>query len=308
MTDGQLNADVDQYLLAAGRNVAPPAITSDPLAPGASPVEQLLRVLGFAANAGDPADNAESADEHARRDAKTTEAAEEFANQDQQAGSQLAQQVPQLASGIAGAAAAALAPVAQIPQQLAQGAGQAIQAALGMAQQAGGDGALAVDDGALAEDGLTDAPDFGGTAGDLSDVGGGAPSADGFGDAPVGGPAGTTPAAILGPPPVPSAATYPASAPSAPSAVAPAPPAAPAAGTGMAGMPMMPGAMGGSAGSDRDGKADTRRVSVPSVRNGAPVQGRVTVPPAGPVVTRKIEGKPVAARRIMPAEGAERPT
>jgi hypothetical protein len=71
----------------------------------------------------------------------------------------------------------------------------------------------------------------------------------------------------------------------------------------MAGMPMIPpGAMQTGAAGDRDAKTDTKRVSVPPVRNGAPVQGRLIAPPAVPVV--KVIGKPVATRRIT-APGAE---
>ena len=134
MSGDQLNADVQQYLQAAGLNVTPPSITSDPLVTGGVPIEQLLRILGIAANAGDPQDNAESLELHAERDAITTAAAEQFSAQDENAAaevsaltpdsSQLAQQVPQLASGIAGALAGALGgalqPLTQMPQQLAQ--------------------------------------------------------------------------------------------------------------------------------------------------------------------------------------------
>ena len=67
-----------------------------------------------------------------------------------------------------------------------------------------------------------------------------------------------------------------------------------------------PGAMAGSAGSEKDPKADTKRVSVPPVRNGAPVQGRLTTPPSLPAVTKKVDGKPVATRRIVvPGIGAD---
>ena len=66
-------------------------------------------------------------------------------------------------------------------------------------------------------------------------------------------------------------------------------------------MPMVPpGAMHGAAGSERDAKADTKRVSVPTVKNGAPVQGRITAPPpAAPQVVKKVDGKPVATKRII---------
>lgn len=61
-----------------------------------------------------------------------------------------------------------------------------------------------------------------------------------------------------------------------------------------------PGAMHGAAGSEKDAKADTKRVSVPTVKNGAPVQGRITTPPpAPPQVVKKVDGKPVATKRII---------
>ena len=78
MPGGQLNADVDGYLAAAGMNVPPPPIPSDPLVAGSTPIEQLLRILGLAANVDDPLDDAESVDQHARRDAEVTAAAEQY--------------------------------------------------------------------------------------------------------------------------------------------------------------------------------------------------------------------------------------
>ena len=58
--------------------------------------------------------------------------------------------------------------------------------------------------------------------------------------------------------------------------------------------------MGGAGGADgKDDKAATKRVSVPSVKNGAPVQGRVTAPPTGPTVSKQVDGKTVATRRII---------
>lgn len=307
MTGGQLNANAEQYLQANGMNAIPPPITSDPLVAGATPIEQLLRVLGLAANAGDPQDNSESAEEHATRDAKTSEAAAKFPAQDENAAAemngvagqgdatQMGQQLPQMASGIAGALAGALGgalqPLAQIPQQVTQGAQQAMQTGIGMMQQAGAT-ADQLDDASLSdlpldEFGL-DTGDLGGSGGGGGDLGGG------------GGLGGTTPTAMLGPPPVPSAGTYPSSAPVMPTPPPSAAPPAAAPTAGMAGMPMVPpGAMHGAGGAEKDAKADTKRVSVPPVKNGAPVQGRITTPPPAPQVTKKVDGKPVATRRII---------
>ncbi|MCX6482948.1 MAG: hypothetical protein NT146_06675 [Mycobacterium sp.] len=304
----------------------PPTIASDPLAAGMSPIEQLLRILGLAANVDDPQDNADSIDAQAERDAQAIAAAEAFTTQDEQASAevnsvaaqdqtaQLAQQLPQMISGIAGAVTGALggalAPLVQIPQQLAQAA---FQTGMGAYR---GDGAsdLQIDDpGALDalsfDDIATDTPalsdaGLGGDGDGFGDFGGG-----GFGGAdPGGGSApitGTIPTGLLGPPPVPSASTAPASAPAVTTSLPNTAPAPTPAGAGMAGVPMVPpGAMTGANGADKDAKADTKRITVPQVRNGTPVQGRLTAPPVAPVIKR-VEGKPVASRRIIAPGDAE---
>lgn len=320
MTEGQLNANVEQYLQAAAANVPPPPISSDALVTGGTPIEQLLRVLGLAANLGDPADQAESIEEHAKRDAQTTAAAEEFASMDEQAAAdlgavpgqdpaaQMAQQLPQMAAGMAGALAGALGgalqPFAQIPQQIAQGAQQALQTGLGLFGQAGGTAAVGLDDAAFADAPLDE--DFGTAGMDLTDFSG-AGAGGGLGDdlgAGAGGGGGgigsTLPMGMLGPPAVPSASTAPSSAPSAPTPPPMAPPVSATGTGGMAGMPMVPpAAMQGAAGAEKDAKADTKRITSPTVRNGAPVQGRLSAPPIVPVVTTKVEGKPVVTKRIV---------
>lgn len=344
MTGDQLNANVDQYLQAAAMNTPPPQIISDPLVTGSTPVEQLLRVLGLAANLGDAQDNADSTAEHAKRDAKTTEAAEKFAAQDEQAAQELsdlappanspaaqttapqadqtaamAQQLPQAASSIAGALAGALGgalqPLAQIPQQIAQGAQQAMQTGMGLLQQTG----APVEDSSLASAPLDETgwspDDFGGFGGGGADPGGlggsGAPGADiggsGVGGGLMGG--GTSPTSLLGPPPVPSASTAPSSAPLAQITPPAAPSTAAPANAGMAGMPMVPpGAMAGANTADKNAKTDIRRVSVPPVRNGAPVQGRLTTPPALSPVTKKVDGAPVVTRRVATPNSAAEDT
>jgi hypothetical protein len=327
MTGDRLDADADQYRQAAVQNGAPPSIASDPLVAGMSPVEQLLRMLGLAANADDPQDNADSIDAQADRDAQAFAAAEAFTAQDEQAAAevnsvaaqdqttQLAQQLPQMISGIAGAVTGALggalAPLGQIPQQLAQAAFQT-----GMATYRGeGASDLQIDDpGALdalpADDIATESPmlsdaSLGGDGGGFDDFSG----ANGFsGSAAEGASApmtGTLPTGLLGPPPVPSASTAPASAPAVATSLPHTAPSLTPAGTGMAGVPMVPpGALTGATGADKDAKADTKRVSVPSIRNGTPVQGRLTAPPVAPVIKR-VEGKPVASRRIIAPGDAE---
>lgn len=322
MTGDRMNADVEQYLQAAAMNTPPPQIISDALVTGITPVEQLLRVLGLAANLGDPEDNAESAEEHARREAALNEAAQRFAEQDAQAAAELAdiaeypdyvavsaelgqppsvdqtaamtQQLPQAVSSIAGALAGAiggaLQPLTQIPQQLAQGAQQAMQTGMGVLQQASAPTA----DTSQFPDDFTDSPDDFANFGDFGDAGmggGAAPGGDG-----AGAPGGTTPTAMLGPAPVPPASTAPSSAPMGRIVTPSAAPTPHLGGAGMAGMPMIPpGAMAGNTGADKDSKPETRRVSVPPVRNGAPVQGRLTAPP--PPVVKNIDGTPVVTRR-----------
>jgi len=335
MSGGQLNANVEQYLQAAAMNTPPPTIVSDPLVVGVTPVEQLLRVLGLAANLGDAQDNTTSAEQHAERELKTTEAAEKFAAQDEQAAVELSsvapqgetatqtlaagtdqtaamsQQLPQMASGIAGALAGALGgalqPLAQIPQQAAQGMQQAMQTGMGLFQQTAGEAALPIEDASLGAAPL--AEDFGGGAGDLAGLGeAGAGGGGGLGALGGGGGGfgGTAPVSFLGPPAIPSASTAPSSAPITPIVTPSASHIGPMGGAGMAGMPMVPpGAMGGAAGADKDAKPDTKRVSVPPVRNGAPVQGRLTVPPSPPTVTKNVDGKPVITRRIITPNSAD---
>jgi hypothetical protein len=317
MSGDRLNAEPGHYRQAAEMNPPPPAIGSDPLVAGLTPTEQLLRVLGLAANADDPQDSADSIAGQAERDAQAIQAAEGFAAQDQQAASevngvaaqsqtaQIAQQIPQMISGIAGAIAGALGgalqPLIQVPQQIAQAA---TQTGMGMYQAAGGSDVpiddLSATDTALAEDLGADPGVSGGTAigdgvTDAGDIGGpGAP----------GGFAATAPTGLL--PPIPSAGTTPASAPALPVSPPRASPASAAPAGGMAGVPMVPpGAMQGTG--EKDIKTDTKRVSVPTMRNGSPVQGRITAPPLGPTVIKKVEGKPVATKRILTPDSAEAP-
>ncbi len=296
MSPGHLDADIGRYRQAAAANTPPPQVTSDPLVDGLTPIEQLLRVLVLAANLGDEQDNTDSADEHGLRDAKTTEAAEGFAAQDKDSSAQLAQQIPQLASGIAGSLAGAMQPITQIPQQLAQGAQQAMQAGLGLLQQAGGSSAALGDAGLedLAAEPLME--DFAAEAGGLGDLAGGGGGLDGVGGA--GG--GAAPGAALGPPVPPSAGTFASSVRSAPVPPSAAPGHTGTPGGAMAGVPMVPpGAMNGAAAADKDAKTDTKRVSVPPVRNGAAVQGRIAAPPADTAPTTKGPGRPVTTRRVI---------
>ena len=306
MSDGIFNADLDQYLRAASIDGPPPAITSDPLIAGLTPTEQLLRMLGLAANADDPADIADSVARQTERDSAATESARAFAAEDERAGADLnstAAQIPTLMAGIAGAVAGALGgvlqPLGQIPQVLGQ-----LPQALGQLPQSGmgGDGERAEPDLAFddAFDEFGDTGRFGDTwTGDGGDGGASAAGGVGAGSGPGGVP-GTAAAGVLGPPPVPSAGTAPASAP----ALRISPPGIGAAGSpaaaGMAGLPLIPpGAMHPAAAGDKDAKTETKRVSVPTVRNGAPVQGRLVPPPAAPTALTRVEGKPVATKRVV---------
>lgn len=294
--DGILNADVAIYGRASAADSPPPAITSDPLVEGGTPVEQLLRALGLAANSGDPLDDTAGLDDYAERDAAMTDAAEGFAGQDGAAGTEMSQ-VPQMVAGIAGALAGALTgalqPVMQVPAQVAQGAGQALQAGTSlMSQYRGEDPTFGGDDDPdLAS---SDAP---AGVGSTSDELGQTDDLSALSAAESGGA--TSPMAVLGPAPIPSATTAPASAaPLSPRAAPITPPTTGAAG-GMAGMPMVPpGPLSAAAHNNpahNPVPPDTKRVSAPAVSNGAPVQGRITAP----LAPRTLEGRPVEARRIV---------
>lgn len=284
----------------------PPMITPDQLATGTSSISQLLRALGAAANAGDPDDYGDALAGHDEREAKTSDALAKFPANEQQAATQLAgvgtsgdmsqmmQQMPQMASGIAGAIAGALGgvlqPMSQIPQQLAQAGQQAMQAGMGMMQHGGSDAEPA--------EMLDSEGEIGGGGGGTS--GGGGVEGSGGGG---GGIEGTTPTAILGPPPTPSAGTVPASSQAASPAPAAAPEQAASQRGGMGAMPMMPpGAMHGATAAGGEAKPDTKRIVGPTVKNGAPVQGRIIPRPPLPGVVKHVDGKPVATRRIVVAD------
>jgi len=296
--DERLRIVLDQLARLSGMP-PPPAITPDQLATGQSAISQLLRVLGLAANGGDPGDNLAALAGHDEREAKAADALAKFPANEEQSSARLAgvggqgemtqmlQQMPQMAAGIAGgiagAVGGALQPLSQIPQQLAQAGQQAMQMGMGALQHGVAGGATG---------GEAIPADFEGGGGGEEFAGGG--SAGGGG----GGIGTTTPTAMLTPLSGPSAGTMPASShtTSPPPPTAARPPTAPPGGMGA--MPMMPPAMNG-AGPGNDPKADTKRVLVPSVKNGAPVQGRITTPPPTPEVIKRVDGKPVATRRIL---------
>jgi hypothetical protein len=295
--DGGDNIQVilDKLAQLAGQP-PPPGITPDQLAGGRAMISQLLKVLGIAANSGDPADLGSAQAGYDERGLKTGDALTKFpANEEESAAkmagvgnqnemAQMVQQIPQTVSGLAGSLSGALGglmqPLGQIPQQVAQIGQQAMQAGMGALQH--GAGAAAAGEAIPSEM-------LGATSG-AGELGGGV----------GGGGLGTTPTAMLGPLPPSSAGTEPASAhttsPSSPNTST-----APAAPRGaMGAMPMMPpGAMHGAAGTGGDAKPDTKRVVAPAVKNGAPVQGRITTPPPTPEVTKRGEGKPIASRRIL---------
>jgi hypothetical protein len=294
--DGGDNIQVilDKLAQLAGQP-PPPGITPDPLAAGRAYISQLLKVLGIAANSGDPADLASAQAGYDERGLKTGDALTKFpANEaessakmagvgNQSEMTQMLQQIPQMASGLAGSISGALGgfmqPLGQMSQQVAQIGQQAMQA--GMSGLQHGVGAAAAGEAIPGEL-------LGATSG-AGEIGGGG-----------GGLGATTPTAMLGPLPAPSAGTEPASA----HATSPPPPNAPASPGAprgaMSAMPMMPpGAMHGAAGTGSEAKPDTKRVVAPAVKNGAPVQGRITTPPPTSEVTKRGEGKPIASRRIL---------
>ena len=300
MTENPFRADVDHYLRTAALNAPPPPITSDPLAAGLSPVEQLLRILGLAANADDPQDELEGLEAFTERDLAALSAAEQFGTQDASAAQQFAalQQLPQLFSGIAAAAGGAVAgflqPLGQVSQQLTQAGQQVLQGLSAAAEPTPlepADGLDEVADVFGLDDGVGAPADLRGSGG-WDDPGGSAGAGGGFGPQPTG------PAGSLAPPAIPSPGTAPAAGPPAPP-----PPRAAAAVPGPipAGMPFVP-PIAAAGGPDKDDKPEPKRVAVPPVRNGAPVQGRVTMTPPAVSVTRTLNGKPVTARRVEPAD------
>lgn len=288
-----------QYLQAQGYSVPPPPITSDKAIRPGSMTDWLMSLVTLAANAGDSTNNSAAQAGQAGREALVDGALTAFPANEEQSAAQLAgvggqdplsqlsgltQAATGIGQGLTGALSGMLQPLSQLGQQLPQMAQQALQTGMGALQQgAGGAAATSAEvPGELLGDGLGGVGELAGAVG-----GGGADLA------------GTTPASMLGPPPSPSAGTVPASSPTTPplSPSTPEPAAAPRG--GMAGMPMMPpGAMGGGV-SGGEAKADTKRIVPPSVKNGAPVQGRITVPPSAPEVVKRVQGKPVATRRIL---------
>lgn len=282
MSDDRLNAAPEVYLQAAVANSAPPPVPSDPLADGATPVEELLRVLGLAANSDDAGDVTAGAEGYAQRDAWTTAAATAFPGQDGAAAGQIA-------SGVAGALAGILAPLTQLPQQFTQGAQQVVQAATSLTGPGEPTDPIT--------DPITDAVRDPGT--DTVDLN---LNTDPLTASPAPGLA--APSAALSPAVIPSPGTHPSAVSAAPApARAQGSPksATPAAAPVMTGMPLMSPAGPSTAGlSTADARTDTKRVAPPSVRNGAGVQGRMGV--AGPVVTARVDGKPVAVGRAPAAE------
>jgi hypothetical protein len=264
----------------------PPPLTPDQIASGSSLMSQLLATLGLAGNSGDPSDMAAAQAQYAQRGQKTGEAMTKFPANEEESSKQLEQLM-----GTAG----------QIPQQLMQAVGglfggfsQAINQAAQQGSQIGSQLASTVGKAGQGAGLAAEVP-----ADALGDALGAGGAALGAGGAGAGLAGATTPAGNLGPPPTPSAGTYPAAAPMPQIPATSATDSAAGARGQMGGMPMMPpGAMGGAGASSTD-KPDTKRVVPPSVKNGAPVQGRITTPQTAPEVVKRIAGKPVASRRIL---------
>lgn len=300
--DPKLVAIIEHYAQAHGLNLPPHQIVSDMVASGPSGVEQLLSLLGVSVNAGDPSDNLQAQAGQNQREAGLNYATSQFPATEQSSASNLAgvgaggkdpmsefTQLLQTGTGIGqGLLTSVMQPFTQLAQQVPQQGMQAMQAVMGAAQH--GAGGVASAAGALPEELAGAAGGLGGGAAEMAGAAGGAGGAL----------AGTAPASQLGPPPTPSASTVPASSPTTPSVPAPPPDSGVGGRGGMGGMPMMPpGAMGGAGGQGGDSKTDTKRVVAPSVRNGAPVQGRIVAPPTSAEVVKRVAGKPVASRRIL---------
>lgn len=298
-----IKADVP---VLGGLASAPPPQTPVPApvsVPDPSPAGVWTGVLNAAGNAGVPTDAADTAEKDADRHKHAADAAAKFpaneadsARQMQgvgdQAGTQMIQQVVQ---GITGALGGVMGPLTQLPQQAMQAGQSAIQPLMSAVQGAHGAGAALAGDSHLVD-----------SVGPESGLGGGA----GGGGAGLGGGGGTTPASSLGPPPVPTSSppTTPAGA---KVPIAPPPGGTPTTGgqTGMGGMGMMPpGAMGGHGDGGSKEKPAEKRVTAPSVPNGQPVKGRLTVPPSAPALKSGEEKPTVVTNRpsrrivIMPSE------
>jgi hypothetical protein len=290
----KVNIVIQQLAAALGVPV-PPTNMSDPVVPGGVPFDQLLALLGLASNSGDAADNAGAQAGHGERNLKVNDALTKFpANEEASAGKlgggedmlKMIESMPQTAAQIAGSLSGALIqPFTQIMQTLSQSGNQLLQTGLGAFSKGAGAGA-AVPASALGAE-------LGASGGKL---GGGAGGGAGAGA----GGGGTSPAAMLGPPPTPGGGTAPASSPHGPPI--PPPPGEPTSaprGAG-GGMPMMsPAGMQGAGGAGANDKPGTKRVVPPSIKNGAPIQGRITSPLKPPEVIKRIEGKPIATRRIL---------
>ncbi len=301
---GDQYKDTGQWGNIATGPPPPPAITPDTPITGTSPAEVAGGALGLLAASDDPKDLAEAEAGHAKRSAAAADAALKSQEQEAQADaqmkglgqeSQMAQQIPQMLSSVGGAVSGALGglmqPLTQIPQQLAQTGQQLLQQGMGAMKDAGGE--LTPEE--LAAQGLG-----GGLPGEGDPAAGegGGGSGGGSGGGGIGS---TTPTAMLGPPATPSATTTPTSGRAMPPMPAATGPAQTTPMGGMGGMGAMPhGGMGGGGGESKDDKAATKRVAVPSLKNGAPVQGRIaTPPPSPPTVSKKVDGKTVSSKRIV---------
>ncbi len=283
-----------QQLAAAQGVPIPPLSMSDAVVPGGVPFDQLLAMLGLAANDGDDTDNAGAQAGHGERNQKLNDAMTKFPANEEASASKLggenlmkmAESMPQTAAQIAGSLSGALIqPFTQALQTLSQSGNQLLQTGLGAFTKGAGAGATVPASALGAE--------LGAGGGKLGGLGGGGAAAGAGGG-------GTSPAAMLGPPPIPAGGTAPASSPHGPPI--PPPPAEPtSAPRGAAGgMPMMsPAGMQGAGGSGGNDKPGTKRVVPPSIKNGAPIQGRLTSPLKPPEVIKRVEGKPVVSRRLL---------
>jgi hypothetical protein len=281
----ELRIYVEQLAQALQHNMPPPPIPAD-MPPGAiSEIDMLLAGLGMAGNSGDPTDTAAGQTGFEQRGQKTGEAMAKFPAGDQDSSKMLeqmmgtVQQLPQQAvQTVSGLFQGLSQPLNQVLQQVSQISSQ-LTSTLGKAGQGVGAATL--------------------PAGALGDALGAGSAAMGAGGAGAGLAGATTPAGNLGPPPTPTAGTVPMSSQQAPVTSPPPGEGAGARGQMGGGMPMMPPGAGGGAASGGDSKAETKRVVPPTVKNGAPVQGRITTPQSAPEVVKRIAGKPIASRRIL---------
>lgn len=288
MTEGNVTFDANNYGAGQASDTPPkPTAPDTPPTPG-SPLDAALAALQAGITGDDAANDAELAALYGDRELQYGEDLAKFpASEEKNSSELMAQAMPQLVSGLAGAVTGAIGgivqPLTSIPQAAMQAGQGALQTGMGVLQQSGGDLGGSSDLEFSDEDMLDDPSlyDELGMYGDLGGAGGGGGSGDTGGP---GGGGGTTeetgPTSALAPPVAPIS-TFPAAAPPTVSSPAPANSTSTPHMSGMGGMPMMPmgaAGAGGVAGGANDKQPDTKKVVPPVLKNSKAVTGRLNFP------------------------------